>query len=119
MKQTPVSLSARRKVSDSSVAYFFQLVEIIGRNHEPTETQLEALESSYQSTAEYLSECDEFEGALLEIHGHGSRQLGTLIRPIDDTREGFDIDLIARLDRAAMRKYEGSNGPTLLLNQLH
>lgn len=109
----------RSQVSDRSSAYFFQLVEIIGRHHEPTKTQLEALESSYRSTGEYLSECDEFKGALLQVHAHGSRQLGTLIRPMNDAREGFDIDLIARLDQSAMRKYGGDNGPALLLNQLH
>ncbi|WP_420475226.1 nucleotidyltransferase [Noviherbaspirillum sp. ST9] len=119
MKRDPIPLPMWSQVSDRSSAYFFQLVEIIGRHHAPTETQLEALESSYRSTGEFLSECDEFNGVLLQVHAHGSRQLGTLIRPMDDAREGFDIDLIARLDRSAMTKYRGDNGPMLLLNQLH
>ncbi|HEX7646520.1 MAG TPA: nucleotidyltransferase [Noviherbaspirillum sp.] len=119
MKQEAIPVPVRAQLSDRSSAYFFQLVEIIGRHHEPTKTQLEALESSYRGTGEYLSECNEFAGVLLQVHAHGSRQLGTLIRPMDDAREGFDIDLIARLDQSAMGKYGGDNGPALLLNQLH
>lgn len=37
---------------------------------------------------------------------------------VDESREGFDIDLIARLHQFAMRKYGGLTGPTLLLNDL-
>lgn len=108
-----------RCVSSRSSARFFYLVDAIGRLHEPTQTQLDALESSYLSTGEFLAECPEFKGQLHEIHSHGSRQLGTLVRPMDESREGFDIDLIARLLPAAMGKYEGINGPACLLNDLH
>lgn len=108
-----------RRASTRSSARFFYLVDAIGRLHEPTQTQLDALESSYRSTGDYLAECPEFKGQLHEIHAHGSRQLGTLIRPMDESREGFDIDLIARLHETAMGKYEGPNGPVRLLNDLH
>lgn len=108
----------KRRASHRSSARFFYLVDAIGRLHEPTPTQLAALESSYRSTGEFLSECLEFRGLLHEIHAHGSRQLGTLVRPMDESREGFDIDLIARLRQLAMRKYGGTTGPTLLLNDL-
>lgn len=108
-----------RRASTRSSARFFYLVDAIGRLHEPTQTQLDALESSYVSTGEFLAECSEFKGYLHEIHSHGSRQLGTLVRPMDESREGFDIDLIARLLPAAMGKYEGPNAPVRLLNDLH
>lgn len=105
--------------SVGSSARFFYLVDSIGRLFEPSSSQLAALDSSYQSTAEFLACCDEFRGLLHEIHAHGSRQLGTLVRPIDESREGFDIDLIARLLQAAMRKYGGVDGPGRLLNDLY
>ncbi|MGC3962366.1 MAG: nucleotidyltransferase [Rhodocyclaceae bacterium] len=113
------SLAPMRRASYRSSARFFYLVDAIGRLHEPTAKQLEALESSYHSTGEFLSVCPEFRGQLSEIHAHGSRRLGTLVRPIDETREGFDIDLIARLHPGAMQKYDGLNGPARLLNDLH
>lgn len=108
----------KRRASHRSSARFFYLVDAIGRLHEPTPAQLKALESSYRSTGEFLAECPEFRGLLHEIHAHGSRQLGTLVRPMDESREGFDIDLIARLHQLTMRKYGGATGPTLLLNDL-
>lgn len=37
---------------------------------------------------------------------------------MDESREGFDIDLIARLRKTAMLKYEGPNGPVRLLDDL-
>ncbi|WP_253196880.1 nucleotidyltransferase domain-containing protein [Burkholderia cenocepacia] len=98
---------------------FFHLADTIARSHEPTSTQLLALESSYISTAEYLAESDEFAGLTTNIHGHGSRALGTLLRPSDESREGFDIDLVARLDQRAMSRYGGDGGPGLLINHLH
>jgi hypothetical protein len=102
----------------ASSSFFFRLVEDLGKSLEPTETQLQTLERSYISTGKYLSECDEFRGELLEIHAHGSRQLGTITRP-QRRRDGFDIDLIARFDQKAGVTYSGHNGATLLLNRLH
>ena len=83
-----------------------------------TQTQLDALESSYKGTGEFLVAAPEFQGLLLEIHGHGSRQLGTLVRPLDETREGFDVDQIARFHQSAMARYGGPGGPGLLLGDL-
>ena len=108
----------RHRASARSSARFFYLVDAIGRLFEPTQTQLDALDSSYRSTGEFLSTCPEFDGLLHEIHAHGSRQLGTLVRPIEESREGFDVDLIARLHQVAMRKYGATDGPTRLLNDL-
>lgn len=111
--------SRGRRASSRSSARFFYLVDAIGRMHEPTNTQLAALESSYRSTGEFLAECAEFKGQLHEIHGHGSRQLGTIVRPMDESREGFDIDLVARFQQEAMQMYDGPGGPARLLNNLY
>jgi hypothetical protein len=105
--------------STRAAARFFYLVDAIGKHLDPTQKQLDALESAYLSTASFLSEWPEFKDLLVQIHPHGSRELGTLVRPLDDSREGFDIDLVARLHEFAMRKYGGENGATLLLNHLH
>lgn len=119
MIREPVTLPQRTRISTRSSARFFHLVDAIARAHEPTPTQLTALERSYNSTGEFLSACPEFRGDLIQIHAHGSRQLGTIVRPRDGSREGFDIDLIARLTPEARRKYEGDRGPALLLDRLH
>ena len=107
-----------RRLSQRSAARFFYLADVIGRLHEPTPTQLDALDGSYNSTGEFLAECPEFNGLLQEVHAHGSRRLGTLVKPHADRREGFDVDLIARLDQAATRKYGGADGPSRLLGDL-
>jgi hypothetical protein len=109
----------RSRISARSSARFFHLVDAIARAHEPTSAQLTALESSYNSTGEFLSSCPEFNGMLIQIHSHGSRQLGTIVRPRDGSREGFDIDLIARLTSAAKHRYAGDRGASLLLEHLH
>lgn len=119
MIREPVAVRQRPRISMRSSARFFHLVDAIARAHEPTETQLTALESSYKSTGDFLSSCPEFRGLLVQIHAHGSRQLGTIVRPRDGAREGFDIDLIARLKPDARRKYDGDRGPALLLDHLH
>lgn len=108
----------RHTFAAKSSARFFYLIDAIGRLFEPSPTQLEALDSSYRSTGEFLAECVELKGLMHEVHSHGSRQLGTLVRPIDQSREGFDIDLIARLNQVAMHKYTGQDGPMRLLNDL-
>jgi hypothetical protein len=115
----PVPWPARPKVSDATSARFLYLVDGIARAHDPTGTQLEALESAYSSTGKFLSECPEFDGLLLEIHAQGSRQLGTMVRPIDDSREGFDVDLVARMAPDALRRYGHERGPAKLLEDLH
>ncbi|MCP2086272.1 UNVERIFIED_ORG: hypothetical protein J2Y81_002289 [Paraburkholderia sediminicola] len=113
MSQAP---QQRPAFSRRAATQFFHLADTIARSHEPTSTQLKALESSYISTAEYLAESAEFAGLTTNIHGHGSRELGTLLRPSDESREGFDIDLVARLDQRAMSRY---GSPGLLINDLH
>lgn len=107
-----------RNFSRQSANKFFYLVDAIAKDHEPTATQLEALERSYMSTGEYLTTCPEFQHYLHQVHAQGSRPIGTIIRPTHIRAEGFDIDLVARLSGAAESRYEGEHGPVLLLNHL-
>ena len=119
MKRENAGSLVHMQRSDRTSARFFGLIDTLVRAVEPTQTQFEALESSYESTGEFLVAAPEFQGMLLEIHGHGSRQLGTLVRPLDETREGFDVDQIARFHQSAMNRYGGAAGPGLLLGDLH
>lgn len=109
----------RSVTSTRAAARFFYLVDAIGKRLDPTQKQLDALQSAYTSTAVFLQQWPDFKDLLTQIHPHGSRELGTLVRPLDDSREGFDIDLVARLHEFAMRKYGGDNGAALLLNHLY
>jgi hypothetical protein len=97
--------SSRRTFSPNASRRFFYLVDAIGKLHEPTKTQLEALESAYTSTGRYVAACDEFKGLLIEVHPQGSRQLGTLLKPNDVLREGFDVDLVMRFSQQTVHVY--------------
>lgn len=105
----------RKNFSTNASRRFFYLVDAIGKFHEPTKTQLEALESAYNSTGRYVADCDEFKGLLTEVHPQGSRQLGTLLRPNDAWRDGFDVDLVMRFNQQTLRFY---GDPAKLLNDL-
>jgi hypothetical protein len=118
MNTGSLTQSMHPQYSTRASTYFVQLVEDIGRYVEPTATQLETLERSYRSTGEFLVNCPELEGLLIDVHPQGSRELGTMTRPLHQNRDGFDIDLVARLDKAAMNKYGGPRGPALLLSDL-
>jgi len=107
-----------RHVTTDASARFTYLTEAIAKAFEPTATQLAELERAYVATGEYLTECPEFAGTLTDVHAHGSRQMGTIVRPLDASREGFDIDLVARLSRGALARYGGETGPSLLLQHL-
>lgn len=113
----PPPLLRRSRISRRASVRFAHLAETIGRAYEPTDTQLAALQRAYETTAEYLTACPEFEGLLAQVHAHGSRQLGTIVRPSLE-RDGWDIDLVARLAGAALQRYGGDQGPTLLLRHL-
>lgn len=110
--------SKKHGYSGRSSSSFFQLAEVIGKSNEPTPTQFSVLERAYESTAEHLADCDVFKGQFLEIHAHGSRQLGTLVRPSDEGRDGFDVDLITRLPNTAQSSYGDASGPSRLLLNL-
>jgi len=105
----------RKSFSSSASRRFFHLVDAIGKLHEPTKSQQEALESAYNSTGRYVADCNEFKGLLIEVHPQGSRQLGTLLRPNDAWREGFDVDLVMRFNQQTSQLY---GEPAKLLNDL-
>jgi hypothetical protein len=109
----------KRPLSRRSSSKFFYLVDAIAKHHEPTKTQLDALKRSYDATGEYLMACDEFRELVMTVHAQGSREIGTIIRPLHHLRpDGFDIDLVVRLRRAALQKYGGDQGPGRLINDL-
>lgn len=109
----------KRSLSRRSSSKFFYLVDAIAKHHEPTKTQLEALERSYGATAEYLMACDEFRELIMTVHAQGSRAIGTIIRPLRPLQpDSFDIDLVVRLRRSAFQKYGGDQGPGRLINDL-
>lgn len=110
---------AVRNVTAAASARFTYLAEAIARAFEPTATQLQELERAYNATGEYLVECAELGGLVEQVHAQGSRQMGTIVRPMDAKREGFDIDLVVRLSRAALARYGGPDGPALLLEHLY
>lgn len=109
---------AIRRVTTAASTRFTFLAEVIARTFEPTATQLQDLERAYTATGEYLIECAEFDGLVLQVHAQGSRQTGTIVRPMDAKREGFDIDLIVRLSKDALPRYGGLGGPDRLLDRL-
>jgi hypothetical protein len=118
MKRENTYNLVRVQRAERTSARFFGLVDALVRAWEPTQTQLDALESSYRGMGDFLVKAPEFGELLVEVHGHGSRQLGTLVRPLDEKREGFDVDQIARFDRSAMARYGGNGGPGLLLKDV-
>lgn len=64
----------KRPLSQRSSSKFFYLVDAVAKHHEPTKTQLGALESSYGATGEYLMACDEFRDLVMTVHAQGSRR---------------------------------------------
>ncbi|MDO9074123.1 MAG: nucleotidyltransferase [Rubrivivax sp.] len=110
---------AVRSFTAATSARFTYLAEAIARSFEPTPTQLQELERAYTATGEYLIECPELGGLVVQVHAQGSRPMGTIVRPMDATRDGFDIDLVVRLSRVALARYGGPGGPALLLDHLY
>lgn len=97
---------------------FTYLAEVVAKAYEPTQSQLNELQRAYEATGRFLIDCPEFEQQLVEVHAQGSRQMGTIVRPTNASREGFDIDLVAKLSANAMREYGGAAGARLLLSRL-
>lgn len=118
MQRESLPLPQRRQYSRQSSSKFFQFVEAVARQHEPTQTQLNNLERSYGATGEYLMGCDELRDLILMVHGQGSRMMGTLIRPTQWRPEGFDVDGVTRLRREAFAKYAGEMGPGRLIDDV-
>lgn len=119
MYREPLPLPQKRRLSFGTSPKFFRLADAIAKVHEPTPTQLDALERSYNSTGQFLMESEEFRDFTISVHPQGSRAIGTIIRPMRRVTEGFDIDIVLRLRRTALSKYGGEQGPVRLINDLH
>lgn len=117
MFRESLPLPQKRQFSIASATNFFGLADAIARVHEPTATQLAALERSYESVGQYVIDSAEFAGLALRAHAQGSRAIGTIIRPV--WADAFDIDLVIRLHRSTFQKYAGQNGPARLINDLY
>jgi hypothetical protein len=112
----PVS---RRPHSERASGQFFHLSSVVANVFVPTDTQLEALDGSYLSIGNYLAESEEFRALTIQVHGQGSRQIGTLVRPLHVREIGFDVDAVLLLKRAAMLRYGGAEGARRLINDLY
>ncbi|MFC5606087.1 nucleotidyltransferase domain-containing protein [Variovorax soli] len=117
MNRDPLPQPLKRQLSTNTGFKFFGLVDAVAKHNEPTTTQMDALERSYNATSEYIMGSSEFADLILQVHPQGSRALGTIIRPMRQRPEGFDIDSVLRLKRAAMQKY--GQDPAALINDLH
>jgi len=117
MHRDPLPQPKSRQLAFGSSAKFFGLADAIAKHHEPTPTQLAALERSYQAVGQYVIDSEEFSGLAIRAHAQGSRVIGTIIRPL--WSDVFDIDLVIRLHSSAFQKYVGSNGPVRLINDLY
>lgn len=117
MLRESLPLPQKRQFSIAAATSFFGLADAFARVHEPTATQLAALERSYESVGQYVIDSAEFAGLALRAHAQGSRAIGTIIRPV--WADAFDIDLVIRLHRSTFQKYSGQNGPARLINDLY
>jgi hypothetical protein len=117
MNRDPLPLPLKRRLSRAASPKFFSLVDAIAKYNEPTQTQLDALERSYGATGRHVMESDEFRDFTITVHAQGSRAIGTIIRPMRIRPEGFDIDIVIRLRRAAFLKY--GNDAARLINDLY
>lgn len=117
MNRDSLPLPLKRHLSRVASPRFFALADAMAKYNEPTQTQLDALESSYRATGQYVMDSDEFRNFTITVHAQGSRANGTIIRPMRSRPEGFDIDIVIRLRRAALLKY--GNDPARLINDLY
>lgn len=120
MQRDGLSLSPpRRHLSERASGQFFHLTSVIAAVLVPTDSEVEALDSAYVSIGNFLADSPEFGALTIEVHGHGSRQIGTLVRPLHVRNLGFDVDAVLRLKRAALDKYPAPEGARRLINDLH
>ena len=78
-------------------AEVYSLLDQICQALELTAAQLEAVRTSYEAVAEWLSGSDNPLLKWIDIYAHGSTGLGTTVKPIG--REDFDVDLICKVLR--------------------
>lgn len=117
MYRDPLPQPLKRTLSRNASPNFFRLVDAIAQHNEPTPSQLQALERSYNATGQYVMESPEFRDLTITVHAQGSRVIGTLIRPMRLRPEGFDVDIVVRLRHVAMLQY--GNDPAGLIDTLY
>ncbi|SCK42593.1 hypothetical protein VAR608DRAFT_4083 [Variovorax sp. HW608] len=117
MHRDPLPQPIKRSLSAAASPHFFFLADAIAVANEPTPSQLEALERSYMATGQFVMDSPEFKGLVLQVHAQGSRAIGTLVRPRRERPEGFDVDIVIRLQRDALVRF--GNSPVRLINELH
>lgn len=117
MNRDSLPLPLKRHLSLGASPRFFALADAMAKYNEPTQTQIDALERSYNATGQYIMDSDEFRDLTITVHAQGSRAIGTIIRPMRFRPEGFDIDIVIRLRRAALVKY--GNDAARLINDLY
>lgn len=97
MRRDSLPVPLKRRLSSTASPRFFYLADAIAKYNEPTQTQLNALERSYMATGQYVTESPEFRDITVTVHAQGSRATGTLVRPMRERPEGFDVDIVIRL----------------------
>lgn len=109
----------RRHLSERAAGQFFHLTRVIANVFVPTDTEVQTLDRAYLSIGNFLTDSVEFGALTIEVHGQGSRQIGTLVRPLHVRDLGFDVDAVLLLKRAALERYPGSEGARRLINDLY
>lgn len=108
MNRDQFPLPIKRQLAKSTGYKFFGMADAVAKYNEPTQSQLDALERSYNATGTYVMESPEFRELAITLHAQGSRAIGTLVRPMRDRPQGFDVDIVLRLREAALQKYGGN-----------
>lgn len=119
MQRDNVPVPGRRPYSPRAARQFNDLTRLIAGVFLPSATQVEALDRSYESIGNFLTESYEFENLVVQVYGQGSRQIGTLVRPLHLREQGFDVDSVLLLKRSAHGIYAGASGARQLINDLH
>lgn len=109
----------RRPYSPRAARQFNDLTRLIAGVFLPSATEVAALDRSYEAIGNFLTESREFEDLVIQVYGQGSRQIGTLVRPLHQREQGFDVDAVLLLQRRALGVYLGASGARQLISDLH
>ncbi|MGE0350374.1 nucleotidyltransferase domain-containing protein [Hydrogenophaga sp.] len=119
MQRDNFPVPVRRPHSPRAARQFNDLTRLIAGVFLPSATQVEALDRSYESIGNFLTDSPEFGDLVIQVYGQGSRQIGTLVRPLHLREQGFDVDAVLLLQRRAHGVYPGVSGARQLINNLH
>ncbi|OXT01637.1 nucleotidyltransferase [Notoacmeibacter marinus] len=85
----------------------YSILDDICLDLEPTTTQSESAETSYETVAGWLSQSEHDALQQIDVYAHGSMALGTTVRPLG--QKEFDVDLIC-----LSRRYPSHGSPAEL-----